>query len=40
QGAKPGKGGVLPGSKITKEISEIRNVPMGKDVLSPPTHSA
>jgi len=40
QGAKPGKGGVLPGSKITKEISEIRNVPIGKDVLSPPTHSA
>ncbi|WP_167341722.1 FMN-binding glutamate synthase family protein [Nonlabens sp. SY33080] len=40
QGAKPGKGGVLPGSKISKEISEIRNVPMGKDVLSPPTHSA
>lgn len=40
QGAKPGKGGVLPGSKITKEISEIRGVPKGKDVLSPPTHSA
>lgn len=40
QGAKPGKGGVLPGSKISKEISEIRHVPMGEDVLSPPTHSA
>ena len=40
QGAKPGKGGVLPASKITKEIAEIRHVPMGKDVLSPPTHSA
>ncbi len=40
QGAKPGKGGVLPASKITKEISEIRHVPLGKDVLSPPTHSA
>lgn len=40
QGAKPGKGGVLPGSKITKEISEIRGVPMGVDVLSPPNHSA
>jgi glutamate synthase domain-containing protein 2 len=39
QGAKPGKGGVLPASKITKEISEIRHVPMGKDVLSPPSHS-
>lgn len=40
QGAKPGKGGVLPGKKITKEISEIRGVPMGQDVLSPPSHSA
>ncbi|MEL4308454.1 FMN-binding glutamate synthase family protein [Joostella sp. CR20] len=40
QGAKPGKGGVLPASKITKEIAEIRHVPMGKDVLSPPNHSA
>src|SRR5690606_17104948 len=38
QGAKPGKGGVLPGAKITKEISEIRGVPMGVDVLSPPNH--
>lgn len=40
QGAKPGKGGVLPASKITEEISAIRHVPLGKDVLSPPTHSA
>ncbi|MGY5850295.1 FMN-binding glutamate synthase family protein [Salegentibacter sp. F14] len=40
QGAKPGKGGVLPASKITREISEIRHVPIGKDVLSPPDHSA
>ncbi|MEM7186572.1 MAG: FMN-binding glutamate synthase family protein [Bacteroidota bacterium] len=40
QGAKPGKGGVLPGSKITKEIAEIRGVEQGKDVLSPPNHSA
>ncbi|MBU2949178.1 FMN-binding glutamate synthase family protein [Tamlana agarivorans] len=40
QGAKPGKGGVLPGAKITKEISEIRGVPVGKDVLSPPNHKA
>ncbi len=38
QGAKPGKGGVLPGAKITKEIAEIRNVEMGKDVISPPSH--
>lgn len=40
QGAKPGKGGVLPAAKITKEISQIRNIPMGKDVLSPANHSA
>ena len=40
QGAKPGKGGVLPGKKITPEIAEIRGVPMGKDVLSPSYHSA
>lgn len=40
QGAKPGKGGVLPGKKITKEIASIRGVDVGKDVLSPPNHSA
>lgn len=40
QGAKPGKGGVLPAAKITKEISGIRHIPLGKDVISPPTHTA
>lgn len=40
QGAKPGHGGILPGEKVNKEIAEIRGVPVGKDVLSPPTHSA
>ncbi len=40
QGAKPGKGGVLPGKKITPEIAEIRGVPRGKDVLSPSAHTA
>ncbi|MBT8288192.1 MAG: FMN-binding glutamate synthase family protein [Flavobacteriaceae bacterium] len=40
QGAKPGKGGVLPGKKISREIASIRGVVPGKDVLSPPTHSA
>ncbi len=39
QGAKPGHGGILPAAKITPEIAEIRGVPMGKDVLSPPAHS-
>jgi glutamate synthase domain-containing protein 2 len=40
QGAKPGKGGVLPAAKISKEIAEIRGVPIGKDIISPPNHSA
>lgn len=40
QGAKPGKGGVLPAAKITPEIAKIRGVEMGKDVISPATHSA
>ncbi|OHO81149.1 glutamate synthase [Corynebacterium sp. HMSC036E10] len=38
QGAKPGIGGVLPADKITKEVSEIRDVPMGKDCISPAAH--
>lgn len=40
QGAKPGHGGILPKEKLTPEISAIRNVPLGKDVISPPGHSA
>ncbi|MCA9715888.1 MAG: FMN-binding glutamate synthase family protein [Myxococcales bacterium] len=40
QGAKPGHGGILPASKLTKEIARIRGVPMGHDVLSPPGHSS
>ncbi|HRV81620.1 MAG TPA: FMN-binding glutamate synthase family protein, partial [Planctomycetota bacterium] len=40
QGAKPGHGGILPASKVSEEISAIRGVPMGQDVLSPPGHSA
>lgn len=40
QGAKPGHGGILPAAKVTEEISAIRGVPMGKDVISPPAHSA
>ena len=35
QGAKPGKGGVLPKEKITKEIAAIRGIPMGQDCHSP-----
>jgi glutamate synthase domain-containing protein 2 len=40
QGAKPGHGGILPGRKVTPEIAIIRGVELGKDVLSPPWHSA
>ncbi len=40
QGAKPGLGGVLPAAKVTEEISRIRLVPMGKDCISPASHSA
>jgi glutamate synthase domain-containing protein 2 len=40
QGAKPGHGGILPKEKITPEIAEIRKVPLGQDVLSPPYHTA
>ncbi|MBL8562497.1 MAG: FMN-binding glutamate synthase family protein [Gemmobacter sp.] len=40
QGAKPGQGGVLPGAKITPEIAEARGVPMGRDCVSPASHSA
>ena len=37
-GAKPGKGGVLPGGKVTEEISLIRGIPAGKDSISPNRH--
>ncbi|MCJ8211105.1 FMN-binding glutamate synthase family protein [Mucilaginibacter sp. RS28] len=40
QGAKPGHGGILPAAKVTPEIARIRLVEMGKDVLSPPYHTA
>ncbi|MEZ4370326.1 MAG: FMN-binding glutamate synthase family protein [Polyangiaceae bacterium] len=40
QGAKPGHGGILPASKLTRKIADIRGVPMGRDVLSPPSHAA
>ncbi|NRA95170.1 MAG: FMN-binding glutamate synthase family protein, partial [Planctomycetes bacterium] len=40
QGAKPGKGGVLPAAKVTAEIARIRGIPVGKDCLSPAHHAA
>jgi glutamate synthase domain-containing protein 2 len=39
QGAKPGHGGILPAAKLTPEIAKIRGVPLGADVLSPPSHT-
>jgi len=39
QGAKPGHGGILPAVKLTEEIAKIREVPMGKAVISPAAHS-
>ncbi|MDG1463294.1 MAG: FMN-binding glutamate synthase family protein [Gammaproteobacteria bacterium] len=38
QGAKPGKGGILPGIKVTDEISKIRGIPGGEDSISPNRH--
>ena len=40
QGAKPGHGGVLPAAKVTPEIAQTRGVPVGRDCISPPCHSA
>jgi len=38
QGAKPGKGGVLPGRKVTPEIAHIRGIAEGRDSISPNRH--
>ncbi len=35
QGAKPGKGGILPGNKVTSEIAKTRGIPEGQDSISP-----
>jgi glutamate synthase domain-containing protein 2 len=39
QGAKPGHGGILPGSKVTAEIAAARGVQIGQDCNSPAAHS-
>jgi glutamate synthase domain-containing protein 2 len=39
QGAKPGKGGVLPASKVTEEIARIRGIPVHQDSISPNRHT-
>ena len=38
QGAKPGKGGVLPGGKVTEQIAKIRGILVSKDSISPNRH--
>ncbi len=38
QGAKPGKGGILPAIKVTPEIAAIRGIPVGQDSRSPNRH--
>ncbi len=38
QGAKPGKGGILPGKKVTAEIARIRGIMPGVDSISPNAH--
>ena len=38
QGAKPGKGGILPGEKVTEEIAKIRGIDVGADSISPNRH--
>ncbi|MCK5880221.1 MAG: FMN-binding glutamate synthase family protein [Sinobacterium sp.] len=39
QGAKPGKGGVLPGEKVTAEIASIRGITEGEASISPNSHA-
>lgn len=38
QGAKPGKGGILPAAKVTEEIARIRGIEAGKASISPNGH--
>lgn len=38
QGAKPGKGGILPADKVTAEIAAIRHIPVHQASISPNSH--
>jgi glutamate synthase domain-containing protein 2 len=38
QGAKPGRGGVLPARKVTREVANIRGIPVGMTSSSPNRH--
>ena len=39
QGAKPGKGGILPAIKVTEEVALIRGIPEHEDSISPNRHA-
>ncbi len=39
QGAKPGRGGVVPAIKVTEEVAKIRGIPAGKTSSSPNRHT-
>ena len=39
QGAKPGKGGILPAEKVSPEIAAIRGIEAGKPSISPNRHA-
>ncbi|OSP55083.1 FMN-binding glutamate synthase family protein [Pseudoruegeria sp. SK021] len=39
QGAKPGKGGILPAAKVTAEIAAVRGIPVGEASISPNRHA-
>ena len=38
QGAKPGKGGILPAEKVNEEVASIRGIPVGVAAISPNRH--
>ncbi|MHA7870548.1 MAG: FMN-binding glutamate synthase family protein [Salipiger thiooxidans] len=38
QGAKPGKGGILPGEKVNEEVAAIRGLKVGQAGISPNRH--
>lgn len=39
QGAKPGKGGILPAAKVTELIASTRGIPVGEASISPNRHT-
>ena len=38
QGAKPGKGGMLPAEKVSQEIADVRSIKVGEASVSPNRH--